>query len=134
MKADAKSIVFLCDEKKLKIPFFQRPYVWKYENVINLLNDLFRCEGKHFIGSVLIKKSNKNPEALIIDGQQRLTTLSILIKVLHEVLSVNGFNYESNETALKSLFVCENMNDYTIKITNSYLNISQFQEVIGDLL
>lgn len=133
MDAIARSIVFLCDEKKLKIPFFQRPYVWKYENVKLLLNDLFYYKGKHFIGSVLIKKSNKNPEPLIIDGQQRLTTLSILIKVLYEKLSENqnGFNYSINDTALHALFVRENMNEYSYKLINSYLNIQQFQEVIG---
>ena len=94
MKVEPKSLNFLRNETKLEIPFFQRPYVWKYENVSLLFNDLKNNPGNHFLGSILLKneineseKGNETPRKdVIIDGQQRLTTLSILVKVMFDFL------------------------------------------------
>ena len=55
MKVETKSLSFLRSETKLEIPFFQRPYDWKYENVKLLLRDLIRTNGNHFLGAILLK-------------------------------------------------------------------------------
>ncbi len=63
-----------------QVPLFQRDYSWKEDNWDDLwldINNSIAANTRHYMGSiVLIKKDKKNLE--IIDGQQRLTTLTIL--------------------------------------------------------
>jgi len=72
------------------IPLFQRPYSWTTEEAGELLDDFLGSldsedeSNSYFLGSiVLIKEDNSlKPEAQVIDGQQRLITLTILFSVL----------------------------------------------------
>jgi uncharacterized protein with ParB-like and HNH nuclease domain len=70
------------------VPLFQRSYEWTTEQAGELLNDLVESldnkSGSYFLGSlVLIKEDNLlKPEAQVVDGQQRLITLTILFSVL----------------------------------------------------
>lgn len=91
--------------QRLVVPLFQRPYVWNEENQWEpLWNDIIRVAERllrepqakhyaHFLGAVVLQQI-QNPTGLmqertIIDGQQRLTTLQILIDALHaELLAV----------------------------------------------
>jgi len=78
--------IFRIDEQYV-IPPYQRPYSWGYDQCFQLYNDLmkaFKSNEEYFIGNIIIAKSETNKETLeVIDGQQRLTTLLLLIKVLH---------------------------------------------------
>ncbi len=77
--------------RKLIIPFFQRTYVWKEEQWSRLLEDMeyISKTGKdYFLGSIILK-SHPTPSnssigdiRTVIDGQQRLTTMAIFMKVL----------------------------------------------------
>lgn len=77
--------------RKLIIPFFQRTYVWKEEQWSRLLEDMeyISKTGKdYFLGSIILK-SHPTPSSssigdirTVIDGQQRLTTMAIFMKVL----------------------------------------------------
>lgn len=73
-------------EEQYVIPAYQRPYSWEYDHCFQLYNDLvesFETGDEYFIGNIVIFKSAKNNGILeVIDGQQRLTTLLLLIKVL----------------------------------------------------
>ena len=88
MEAHGQPLRFLCDEQILEIPFFQRAYVWNDDNWKDLLEDLLKTSGSHFLGSIILKRAKSitgtADKAIIIDGQQRLTTLSILIKALYD--------------------------------------------------
>ena len=81
-----------------EIPFFQRGYVWEESNWEDLFNDLLDENSNHFLGSVIIRDTKKSGLGLcnysIIDGQQRLTTISILIRVCYDTY----FRYKSNIT------------------------------------
>ena len=77
--------------KILEVPFFQRAYVWSEPNWERFLEDVeYVCSSKdtYFMGSLILKQkptssgSNVGDIRLVIDGQQRLTTISILLKVL----------------------------------------------------
>ena len=65
-------------DKKLKIPAYQRIYCWKEKTVVQLLNDLINISDKYCIGSIIIQNKGNNVYD-IIDGQQRLVTLSLLL-------------------------------------------------------
>ena len=82
------------DEFVFKIPLYQRPYAWTTENAGALLEDLltFREDNAgngddinpYFLGSIVLIK-DYSPEALVVDGQQRLVTLTILLSALRHL-------------------------------------------------
>ncbi|MEG2078267.1 DUF262 domain-containing protein [Chryseobacterium sp.] len=90
---EIKKISELIEIKNLIIPPYQRPYKWKAENVTQLLDDIFEhivTKGKVYrIGSLIVHDERQNFN--IVDGQQRLTTISILLKALgnEKVLLLN---------------------------------------------
>jgi len=87
LTAEQKKIlsIFKIDEQYI-IPEYQRPYSWEYEHCFQLYNDLmesFKSKEDYFIGNLIIAKSeNDDYELDVIDGQQRLTTLFLMIKIL----------------------------------------------------
>lgn len=86
-----------CDDFVFSIPLYQRPYAWETEQAEALLDDLldFLGDGNtpidetspYFLGSIVLIKSDDSTKAEVVDGQQRLTTLTILLSVLREVVS-----------------------------------------------
>lgn len=72
------------------IPDYQRPYAWGEEQALQLLDDLEGAlvrdtDEPYFLGSIVLVKAGSDPRAEVIDGQQRLTTLSILFAVLRDL-------------------------------------------------
>ena len=89
MEAKAKSLRFLGEGKKLTVPFFQRHYVWNEDNWEELLNTFQNEEAVPFLGSLILKQAEHSSfalNAIIVDGQQRLTTISILAKAIYDCL------------------------------------------------
>lgn len=69
--------------KNIKIPFYQRPYKWKLENVRYLCEDIkdgFLKNNKYLLGNIILHE--ENDELNIVDGQQRLTTIALILKSL----------------------------------------------------
>ena len=88
------------DDFRFEIPDYQRPYAWTTEQVDDLLDDLDYASGDginiqdkapYFLGSIVIIKQPINSLAHIVDGQQRITTLTILLCVLRELSSSQEF-------------------------------------------
>ncbi len=83
------------------IPLYQRPYAWTKEEAGELLEDLLTFLGDgnetidelnpYFLGSIVLIKSEQ-PAAEIVDGQQRLTTLTILLAALRASLPTEHAN------------------------------------------
>lgn len=83
------------DEFSFRIPPYQRPYAWETEQATELLDDLLASTGEdepiedlepYFLGNVVLIKAEQAPDAQVVDGQQRLTTLTILLAALADVL------------------------------------------------
>lgn len=79
-----------CSDYDFRIPDYQRPYAWQPEQAQQLLADLeealLRGDGEpYFLGSLVLVKDSGSAEADVIDGQQRLTTLTILLAVLRDL-------------------------------------------------
>ena len=76
----------------VEVPFFQRSYVWKEDLWGRLLEDMefvVKTKKPHFLGSIILKEGRKPRQGenfadcrTIVDGQQRLTTFLIFMKVL----------------------------------------------------
>ena len=79
MEAHGHPLSFLCDEQILEIPFFQRAYIWNDDNWKDLLEYLLKTTRSHFLVSIILKSAKPvtgfADNAIIMDGQQKLTTL-----------------------------------------------------------
>ncbi len=105
---------------ELVIPFFQRAYVWEKDKHWNrFFDDLFASfenKKEHFLGSIILKRSQGGDNfSSVIDGQQRLTTFSILLKVLYDNIDEANRKYFNG-----CLF--KKYNDYVPKIKHSKLD------------
>ncbi|GAA7665945.1 hypothetical protein JP0145_09490 [Helicobacter pylori] len=89
MEANVTRLLGLIKNKKqLVIPIYQRVYSWEKEQCKQLWDDIIKIGGNdkmdgHFIGSILYVLD----ASLIIDGQQRLTTITLLLTALRDYLS-----------------------------------------------
>ncbi|MCY4127615.1 MAG: DUF262 domain-containing HNH endonuclease family protein, partial [Gammaproteobacteria bacterium] len=82
--------IFANNQYVFEIPLYQRPYAWTVEHIDELLDDLVDAmdrdyDAPYFLGSVVLIKSNDDPRSEVVDGQQRLTTLTMLLCVLREL-------------------------------------------------
>ena len=73
------------------VPDYQREYVWKDKEVIRLLDDINEqvaasTDKEYFIGTVLVSPTDQKEHFDVIDGQQRLTTLFLLLCALQVML------------------------------------------------
>ncbi|MBQ4512268.1 MAG: DUF4268 domain-containing protein [Anaerolineaceae bacterium] len=79
-------------DKRFVIPVYQRNYDWKTENCKQLYDDLVKIirenRKSHFFGSIVsvYDPNGDNEDFLIIDGQQRLTTVSLLLLAMHNLI------------------------------------------------
>lgn len=101
--------------RTLQVPFYQRQYVWtskEWERFVDDMYSLIETDNDYFLGALILKDENVptsekrcgiRDHLSIVDGQQRLTTLSIFMKVLHTLTGttdefihqfmVKGMNY-----------------------------------------
>lgn len=83
MEGKARTLNWFKDDQILfEIPFFQRPYVWSKPEWEELIHSIKTSNDNSmpFIGSFILQKSDKSNNYLVIDGQQRITTISVLVK------------------------------------------------------
>ena len=100
------------DSYRFEVPEYQRPYAWTTEQTGELLDDVLHAMGKveevhdappYFLGSIVIIKKGLRPQAQIVDGQQRIATLTILFCVLRELAaesdksSIDRYVYEPGD-------------------------------------
>lgn len=85
MKGDAQPLIKFFDgsDKRFIIPLYQRNYDWKEENCEQLFEDLVKLHKSnrksHFFGSIVSSIQSGSEDRFIIDGQQRITTVSLLL-------------------------------------------------------
>ena len=79
MKATQYKIGELKDFK-FEIPFYQRAYSWRKQDIEKLISDISAKDG-HYLGNIVVKQNGDN-KFIIIDGQQRLTTIYIIFMAL----------------------------------------------------
>src|ERR1700730_11953120 len=78
----------ILSDKRLKVPKYQRSYAWEKQNVNELFRDLGDAlrqqANEYFLGSIVTQGLDSELE--IVDGQQRLATISILIAAIRDYL------------------------------------------------
>ncbi|WP_026701738.1 DUF262 domain-containing protein [Salibacterium aidingense] len=103
------------DDYAFSIPNVQRPYSWTEENTEVLLDDFLEFikysstddpseMNPYFLGSIVLIKE-ESPDSQVLDGQQRITTLTILLAILKHLLpekrdAIKGFLYEEGNSLM----------------------------------
>lgn len=119
----------------LEIPFFQRAYVWdkpQWERLLQDMESVSKSLKPYFLGSIILKQQPTNTGnkvgdiRTLIDGQQRLTTLSIFFKVLS---LKNEDDYEFNRMfkLRNRIAIYHNHND--INAYELVMNLDQYEYI-----
>lgn len=119
---DILSIDKLIFSKKLNIPEYQRPYKWTIKNVNQLVDDILLHSDKsaYRIGTVVLHKDNKILN--IVDGQQRLLTLSLMaFELLQTELGKKIISYDVSNLSIASLNIKNIISKHNLK--NNQLHI-----------
>ncbi len=86
-----EGIGHLLSDRLLAIPDYQREYSWDVEEVGELWSDLSAAiengVSEYFLGSIVTTKSEQKPRQQVIDGQQRLATISLMYAVIRDVFA-----------------------------------------------
>ncbi len=104
------------NKKQYSIPVYQRNYEWSKEQCTKLFEDILTAHKKdqyHFTGSVVfapLKTEKKIEYFIVIDGQQRLTTIYILIKALID----SAESEKEKESLLSALYNIDKFQQYDI--------------------
>lgn len=101
MKGEDKKLIrfFEGTDKRFIIPLYQRNYDWEIKHCRQLFSDLVKLyeEGRksHFFGSIVTGRANDyNDDYLVIDGQQRITTISLLLIAMINAAKAGDLEYE----------------------------------------
>lgn len=107
------------------IPRYQRAYAWEDKEIVQLIDDINDSVGDYYIGSLVVAKVKGREERYeVVDGQQRLTTLYLLLNYL---VSHNGLEGEVGKTLS---FDCRPNSNYTLEHVQDLL--SDEKSLIGD--
>ena len=102
--------------KQFMIPVFQRDYKWREDNWQKLWEDVVRSDNAgHFMGSIVHTPDTAFaaiPRYLVIDGQQRLATLTVLLAAFRDHVSTTGWHDDGTGPTAKQI------DDYYIKNTH----------------
>ncbi len=109
-----------------EIPPYQRPYAWTVDQASELLTDVLAFLGNdsqpveevnpYFLGSIVLIKGEDSPKADIVDGQQRLTTLTILMAVLRAKVNDDFANEITSFIYEKGILTLGTLNRYRLKL------------------
>lgn len=119
-----------------KVSRFQRPYAWEVSHQIDLLTDIINAmeldpdsseggyrETEYYMGSFIFHDLNHEQEIKIVDGQQRLITLTMLLEIIRRHLKLFSTNRKINQDAKK-------MATYLAKEIKDYLHLYDDGEII----
>ncbi len=85
------------------IPIYQRSYAWGKDEIEQLITDIADSNGRYYIGSLIVDKVDTNLYS-VIDGQQRLTTIFLLLSHLKpSLLSQFSLKFEAREKSNRTL-------------------------------
>lgn len=96
-------------KQKFLIPEYQRPYAWEFDHIKTLFDDLVeftkkkitqKSQENYFLGTV-VYFVNKDNQKEIIDGQQRITSLLLLLRAIYKKLSKSEIKSEKGDNFIK---------------------------------
>lgn len=121
----------LFNNRSFQIPLYQRSYDWGYEEINQLLEDIKKVESNspdYYLGSLIVKENDNDKSLEVIDGQQRLTTLWLILLFLkkqpNNEISCTKENlvFKSRRKSEETLEYLSNLNERCSNNDNNYDN------------
>ena len=128
------------------IPVFQRNYDWRvkdceklFDDIEDLAKDANSPDRKHFMGA-FVCKFNKFVDTsfnqyILIDGQQRLTSITLLLKALHDYLKKFGDKYEEMRSEIKETYLINKFakdSNLKLKLKPNQVDNDSFTKLMDD--
>jgi len=128
IESSDQTITDLFNSGYFVIPRFQRPYSWDQENISEFWDDIVRNKpSDYFIGSMVVYRIADRRYG-VVDGQQRLTTITILLCVLRDTLETEGFKQLAD--GLHQLIERKNINNEMEFVLQTQTSYPYFQDHI----
>lgn len=144
MHAQAKRLIdILSSQTQFMIPIYQRTYSWTEKECKCLWDDIIRSGEidhiqSHFIGSIVYVLDNSYSlgsihKAVVIDGQQRITTILLMLKAISERIGDERFGEYSSEL-IRNVYLTNQYAslDYKAKLVLTQSDKETFEAIIGD--
>ena len=132
--------LFTNADSKYRIPQYQRPYKWEEDQIFQLWDDIYEAyenkENNYFLGSIITAKPRDNENSSyvdVVDGQQRLTTLTILLCVIRDLFpNINANSETDNTVKLKMIehSISELGENERLKLNTHAQHQSDFEKII----
>lgn len=143
-KSSIKELLMTGTKEKFLIPEYQRPYAWTDDQVLTLFEDLVEYtnnqnESSYFLGCI-VSFSNENKEQEIIDGQQRITTLFLLLRAIHRKLQKMSDSKEKDnfirqiEPAIWEIDELTSVADYGSVLIESKVLEVEYNQILENIL
>jgi len=123
-----------------RIPEYQRPYVWGYDEIHDLLDDLTfakkeKPDSEYFLGSFVFQSKEPSPETGqpfeendLLDGQQRMTTILLLLAVIRDLSESSGIKRKCQEYIFQESDPIENIPERTRLVFSIRESVQAFVE------
>lgn len=143
-KSSIKELLMTGTKEKFLIPEYQRPYAWTDDQILTLFEDLVEYtnnqnESSYFLGCI-VSFSNENKEQEIIDGQQRITTLFLLLRAIHRKLQKMSDSKEKDnfirqiEPAIWKIDELTSVADYSSVLIESKVLEVEYNQILENIL
>src|SRR5574344_2119098 len=127
------NITNIFKESNYVIPIYQRSYAWGKDQIGQLIQDIKDSSNnvKYYLGSLIVDKVTPQLYS-VIDGQQRLTTIYLLLSYLNSSLLSTRLTFEARDTSNKTLEAYRNRTNeddsslYSPEIVNGWNVISEY--------
>ena len=114
-EAEILTIKKIFAKENLRIPDYQRPYKWETRHILQLMNDLlhhFQKQQRHLgekynyrLGTIVLCEEKEQSKSDIVDGQQRLISLTLLLRALKETVN---FGEQELQHTISQQNICQN--------------------------
>ena len=122
------------------IPKYQRAYTWSYAEWGNLFDDLYENNSGYFIGTIICINQGDSiqPYLEVIDGQQRLTTISLLLAAVYTQLEMypleDDDDYTDTMSSLRRSLRCKTSNNQMRLVPQvQESNLEDYNQLMGEL-
>lgn len=124
-----------------EIPKYQREYIWGTKQWEELFNDLMENGAGYFLGSIICINTTQdtlnNPKFEVVDGQQRLTTLSLLLAALYVTLDSNRDSLDEDQQSdilqlKRKLVIKKTQSEIRIVPQVQHKNLEDYMGLLAD--
>ncbi len=103
VQPDELSVLNVFSGVEYIVPIYQRNYSWEEKEIVQLLDDINDSSGNYYLGSLIVNQRSVNLYE-VVDGQQRLTTLYLLLAFINpDFVKGNSFRFEAREKSNRTL-------------------------------